>query len=50
MIRAVAGTPIAICEYDRNGKPVGFATGIAGEDGVPADTWLIAKYGKLVAA
>ena len=48
-IRAKAGTPIAICEYDRNGNPKGFATGIAGKD-CPADTWLIAKNGKLVPA
>jgi hypothetical protein len=49
-VRAVTGTPVAICEYDGNGNPIGFATGIAGKDGVPADTWLIAKDGKLVAA
>jgi hypothetical protein len=49
-VRAVAGTPLAICEYDSNGAPVGFATGVAGKGGVPADTWLIAKDGKLVPA
>jgi hypothetical protein len=47
---AVAGTPVAICEYDSKGNPKSFATGIAGKGGVPADTWLIAKGGKLVAA
>lgn len=46
-IKAAKGTPIAICEYDPNGNPKGFATGIAGKD-CPADTWLIAKGGKLV--
>lgn len=49
-VRAAAGCPVAICEYDANGNPIGFATGIAGQDGVPADTWLIAVGGKLVAA
>jgi hypothetical protein len=48
-VKAKSGTPVAICEYDHNGKPIGFATGIAGADGVPADTWLVAKGGKLVA-
>lgn len=50
LVKAVAGTPIAICEYYIGGEPIGFATGIAGVDGVPADTWLIAKGGKLVAS
>lgn len=49
IVKAVAGTPVAICEYDSDGSPIGFATGIAGQDGVPTDTWLIAKSGKLVA-
>jgi hypothetical protein len=48
-VKAKSGTPVAICEYDHNGKPISFATGIAGADGVPADTWLVAKGGKLVA-
>ena len=47
-IKAATGTPIAICEYDRTGRPLGFAAGIAGIDEVPADTWLTAKDGKLV--
>lgn len=49
-VKAAAGCPVAICEYDATGTPIGFATGIAGKGGVPADTWLIAKDGKLVAA
>ena len=47
-VKASAGTPVAICEYDRNGAPIGFATGIAGQDGIPSDVWLIARDGKLV--
>lgn len=47
-VAAKAGTPVAICEYDSKGTPIGFATGIAGKD-CPADTWLVAKNGKLVA-
>ena len=46
--KVVAGTPVAICEYGKDGKPIGFATGIAGTD-FPADTWVMAKGGKLVA-
>jgi hypothetical protein len=47
-IKAAAGTPIAICEYNASDVPVRFVTGIAGFDGVPADTWLKAENGKLV--
>ncbi|MBS4048085.1 MAG: hypothetical protein KG075_17195 [Alphaproteobacteria bacterium] len=49
-VKAAAGCPVAICEYDADYNPISFATGIAGQDGVPADTWLIAVSGKLVAA
>jgi hypothetical protein len=49
-IKAAHGTPIAICEYDVNGAPIRFVTGIAGIDGVPTDTWLKAENGKLVGA
>jgi hypothetical protein len=49
-VKASTGTPVAICEYNSSYEPIGFATGVAGKDGVPADTWLIAKGGKLVAA
>jgi len=49
-VKATAGTPVAICEYDDRGAPIGFATGIAGVDGIPADVWLKAKGGKLVPA
>jgi hypothetical protein len=47
------GVWISLAEYARVGSDwrcVGFASGQAGYDGVPADTWLIAKGGKLVAA
>lgn len=47
--KAAAGSPVAICEYGTDGKPVGFATGIAGDD-FPADTWVVAQGGKLVPA
>jgi hypothetical protein len=50
IVRAIARTPIAICEYDRNGNPVGFVCGVAGEEGCPADTWLRAENGKFVEA
>jgi hypothetical protein len=53
MAKGAKGVWISLAEY----KPVGgeyrccgFATGQAGHKGVPADTWLIAKGGKLVAA
>ena len=49
LVKAAAGTPIAICEYSDGGKPLSFATGIAGKD-FPADTWVIARDGKLVEA
>ena len=48
-IKAAAGSPVAICEYDGAGKPIGFATGVAGKD-FPADVWVIASNGKLVEA
>jgi hypothetical protein len=50
IVRAIARTPIAICEYDRDGNPVGFVCGVAGEEGCPADTWLKAENGKFVEA
>ncbi len=49
LVKAIAGTPIAICEWV-NGKPIGFATGIVGQDGIKADVWYRAEAGKLVAA
>ena len=47
-IKAGPGCPIAICEYSKDGKPLRFVTGIAGQDGVPADVWLEARNGKFV--
>lgn len=49
MARGVNGTAIALPYKDTNGQ-IRFACGVVGEDGIPADTWLIAKGGKLVAA
>ena len=51
--KGVAGVWISLAEYKKVGKEyrcVGFASGQVGQDGVPADTWLIAKDGKLVPA
>jgi hypothetical protein len=45
----VTGTAIALPYKDRSGQ-IRFASGVVGEDGVPADTWLKAQDGKLVAA
>jgi hypothetical protein len=43
------GTWISLAEFDAQGKCVGFATGCVGSGGIPADTWLLAKGGKLEA-
>jgi hypothetical protein len=51
--KGAKGVWIALPEYKLvkgNYHCIGFATGQAGYDGVPADTWLIAKGGKLVPA
>ena len=48
--KGAAGVWIALAEFDDNGRCVGFATGCAGKDGVPVDTWLRASGGKLVEA
>lgn len=51
--KGVVGVWISAAEYakiDGVWRCVGFATGQCGFDGVPADTWLIAKGGKLVPA
>ncbi len=48
-VKSIAGTWISLAEFDSNNKCIGFATGRAGHDGVPADQWLIARGGKLVA-
>jgi hypothetical protein len=47
--KGATGAWISLAEYDGL-ICIGFATGCAGKGGVPADTWLIAKGGKLVAA
>ena len=43
------GTHMALAEYD-NGKCVGFAVGCVGQDGIEANTYYVAKGGKLVKA
>ena len=51
--KGAAGVWISAAEYVRIDDAwhcIGFATGQAGHNGVPADTWLIAKGGKLVPA
>jgi hypothetical protein len=53
LAKGATGVWIALAEYARvDGKVIciGFATGQAGHDGVPADTWLRARGGKLEAA
>jgi hypothetical protein len=47
-VKAIDGTPIAICEYNHHGEPIGFATGIVGNGGIEAGKWYVAKGGKLV--
>jgi hypothetical protein len=49
LAKGVAGTAIALPYKDAAGQ-IRFVCGVVGEDGIPADTWLIAKDGKLVAA
>ena len=51
--KGVKGVWISAAEYaeiDGHWRCIGFAVGQAGYDGVPANTWLIAKGGKLVPA
>jgi hypothetical protein len=48
--KGAKGVWISQAEYNRDGHCIGFATGQAGYGDVPADTWLIAKGGKLVPA
>ena len=53
-VKGAVGTWLSVAEFEYNDKEfrydcVGFATGQAGYGDVPADTWLIAKGGKLVA-
>ncbi len=47
--KGAEGTWIALAEFDAENKCIGFAIGRAGNNGVPADVWLVAKDGKLVA-
>jgi hypothetical protein len=49
LAKGVTGTAIAMPYKDRSGQ-IRFASGVVGEDGVPADTWLKAQDGTLVAA
>jgi hypothetical protein len=49
LAKGVTGTAIALPYKDRSGQ-IRFASGVVGEDGVPADTWLKAQDGTLVAA
>ena len=51
-IKAKAGTWVSVAEFDESSPPkcIGFATGKVGEDGIPPDTWLVAKGGTLIAA
>jgi len=51
--KGAVGVWISAAEYTKIGgawRCIGFATGQAGHDGVPANTWLIAKGGRLVPA
>ena len=50
-VKAKAGAWVSVAEFDLSSPPkcIGFATGCVGVDGIPADTWLIAKGGKLIA-
>ena len=53
LYRGAMGTWVSAAEYaEVHGEwhCIGFAVGRAGYDGVPADTWLIARGGKLVPA
>ena len=47
--KGAIGTAIAMPYKDDAGQ-IRFACGVVGEDNIPADTWLIAKGGKLVSA
>ena len=49
MAKGALGTAIAQPYEDASGQ-IRFATGVVGEDGIPADTWLVARGGKLVPA
>ena len=42
------GTWISLAEFNDDGKCIGFAIGCVGNDGVPADVWLVAKDGNLI--
>jgi len=44
------GAHIAIAEFNSFGKPIGFAIGEIGKDGLLPNTYYKAKNGKLVAA
>jgi hypothetical protein len=47
-VRGVAGTHIALADYDHNGKPIGFVTGVVGENGLEPNTYYAARGGAFV--
>ena len=44
------GSWLAVSEYDNSSKCIGFAVGCVGKDGIAADTYYVARGGKLVRA
>ena len=48
LVKGIDGTPIAICEWNDRREPIGFVTGIVGQNGIKAGVWYRAEGGKLV--